>query len=149
MKWATTLDRAMIRWQKAVSHLDDLQRRSIKKFLSLFATDYTMTDSTIPPRFSACSSLAGGNYLMWPISVDGSQANNYLFSPQSQSSVRAVIAAKGGCFKDPDEDICGNGVQEGNEACDCGAPSGCASIDACCSTSGDCTLRTGAQYECR
>ena len=40
------------------------------------------------------------------------------------------------------EFFCGNGVQEGDEQCDCGSPSECAS-DPCCNS--NCTLTPGSQ----
>ncbi len=93
------------------------------------------------------SASANGDYLMWPISVDGSQPSNYDFSPTSITTIQGVVAAKGGCYKDVGAAQCGNGVQEGDEACDCGSASACPSIDACCATT-DCVL-AGGGAQCR
>ncbi|EGD80926.1 hypothetical protein PTSG_01510 [Salpingoeca rosetta] len=87
---------------------------------------------------------SGGQYLMWPVSVDGTEDNNYLFSPQSLDTIAAVITAKGGCFVASDEPTCGNTVQEGTEQCDCGSNEDlCSSFDACCTT--DCMLAAGKE----
>merc|ERR1711988_175607 len=87
---------------------------------------------------------SGGQFLMWPVSVDGTEDNNYLFSPQSLSVIGEVITAKGGCFIASDEPTCGNGVQEGSEPCDCGGnPSLCSQFDSCCEIG--CTLASGAE----
>ena len=84
---------------------------------------------------------------MWPVSVDGTEDNNYLFSPQSLSVIGEVITAKGGCFIASDEPTCGNGVQEGSEPCDCGGnPSLCSQFDSCCEIG--CTLASGAECRC-
>lgn len=92
---------------------------------------------------------SNGNYLMFPVSVDGSQSDNYKFSPQSITSIQGVIDAKGGCFEASGSVQCSNGVQEGMEQCDCGTASACPTIDACCSvfdptnTANNCMLDAG------
>ncbi|EDQ91931.1 uncharacterized protein MONBRDRAFT_31368 [Monosiga brevicollis MX1] len=96
------------------------------------------------------SGSANGEYLMYPVSVDGSESNNFLFSPESKSLMTAVVEAKGGCFVDSDASICGNLVQEGDEECDCGTASGCPAADECCNvfsqgSADNCNLRAGKQ----
>eukprot|EP01147_Barroeca_monosierra_P006720 gene6722-354_t len=87
-----------------------------------------------------------GQFLMWPVSVDGSRANNYLFSDDRLTEMGKVITAKGGCFISSSEPRCGNGVQEGDEACDCGSQEDlCEKIDKCCQIG--CKLAESA--ECR
>eukprot|EP00049_Salpingoeca_infusionum_P014341 m.267996 g.267996 ORF g.267996 m.267996 type:complete len:710 (+) comp15649_c0_seq1:490-2619(+) len=86
---------------------------------------------------------SNGQFLMWPVSVDGSGTNNYLFSTQSKNSIKNVVAAKGGCFSDSAEPFCGNNIQEGTEPCDCGLSGSnqCSALDACCAP--DCELAAG------
>ena len=55
------------------------------------------------------------------------------------------------CALEPTSDVCGNGIVEGNEECDCGSSDAeeCFQADPCC-TPGNCTLRAGAncRYIC-
>jgi disintegrin and metalloproteinase domain-containing protein 10 len=86
---------------------------------------------------------SGGNHLMWPVSVDGSDTNNFIFSAQSVDSFEAVIAAKGGCFSESADPFCGNNVLETGEVCDCGTDQAiCDEVDVCCSP--NCALAAGA-----
>eukprot|EP00050_Salpingoeca_kvevrii_P003604 m.228838 g.228838 ORF g.228838 m.228838 type:complete len:1124 (+) comp10856_c0_seq29:1917-5288(+) len=92
-------------------------------------------------------SVVGGNFVMFPFSVDGSQANNEVFSECSRWYAGRMISVMGGCFTDVGTGpICGNGIVQGNEACDCGSldPVVCAQQDPCCNT--DCTIKSG--FEC-
>jgi disintegrin and metalloproteinase domain-containing protein 10 len=68
----------------------------------------------------------------------------------------AVIAAKGqregGCFKESTGVICGNGIIEGDEQCDCGFGDDCA--DECCNDGNTpegirCTLKNRTGVYCR
>ena len=65
-----------------------------------------------------------GNYIMYARATSGDKKNNNKFSPCSLKSVNAVLNTKArslkGCFQEPQEAICGNGVVEANEQCDCG-----------------------------
>ncbi|KAF9428857.1 hypothetical protein BGZ94_000743 [Podila epigama] len=82
---------------------------------------------------------AADRYIMNP----SEQAATKLFSPCSISAICNTIAGKNGkCLQLPsvaDEgkvqkasaNVCGNGIREHNEQCDCGSPEECAS-DPCC-----------------
>ena len=65
---------------------------------------------------------SGGRYAMWPTSVDGSDANNAQFSACSRFLANQVIVGQGkdSCFTAPVAAICGNGIVEDGEDCDCG-----------------------------
>lgn len=108
---------------------------------------------------SACSggsvtSGNGGNYIMWPSAVDGSEDNNDLFSGCSRASAGARILSDATCFIDlSDGGFCGNGVVEEGEECDCQVAEGdrenpayiaeCNQRDPCCQT--NCTLKPTSQ----
>jgi hypothetical protein len=71
------------------------------------------------------------------------------FSPGSTERICTGISRQGSCLVDPgtavlvEEGICGNGVKEGNEQCDCGLPADC-SNDPCCDAA-TCRLKSNAQ----
>lgn len=76
-----------------------------------------------------------GNYIMFARATSGDKKNNRAFSPCSLKSVREVLTAKArgtvvGCFKEPKQALCGNGVVEQGEECDCGWEGDCE--DKCC-----------------
>lgn len=87
-------------------------------------------DSNVPPLNSQ------GYYIMAAQTVDGSQPNNRKFSPgRSVPAMNALVESKGGCFQSQTA-TCGNGVQEKDEACDCGSAQQCTlaltTFDQCC-----------------
>ncbi|XP_059488590.1 disintegrin and metalloproteinase domain-containing protein 10 [Neocloeon triangulifer] len=75
-----------------------------------------------------------GNFIMFARATSGDKRNNNRFSPCSLDSISPVLAAKArssrGCFTEPQTAICGNGVVEPGEDCDCGWESDCR--DSCC-----------------
>lgn len=86
-----------------------------------------------------------GNYIMYASATDGSKENNRLFSTCSRSSISQVLSSKATCFEERRESsICGNGIREGSEECDCGSanPEECRANDPCC-VPGNCTLLPG------
>jgi len=93
--------------------------------------------------------FSGGDYLMWPVSVNGNEGNNNEFSPCSIFTVSPVINARGDvCFTNTANagSICGNGIVEESEPCDCGSTldqAACDTVDSCCTT--NCTLKAGKQ----
>lgn len=98
-----------------------------------------------------CAVLGGtnGNYIMWPLAVDGSKSNNAFLSDCSLEEAGLQIRNMGGCFTNVGNGpICGNGIIEGEEECDCGSTdvSVCISNDACCTPT--CTVNTTAGYQC-
>ncbi|KAL5283829.1 hypothetical protein ACFFRR_006237 [Megaselia abdita] len=75
-----------------------------------------------------------GNYIMFARATSGDKRNNNKFSPCSLKSIEPVLNAKArspkGCFTEPQTSICGNGVVEPGEQCDCGWEEDCK--DTCC-----------------
>ncbi|KAJ3106628.1 hypothetical protein HDU97_005993 [Phlyctochytrium planicorne] len=87
-----------------------------------------------------------GQFLMHPTD----NAKTSAFSTCSQNSICATLSEPGrsSCLKDQaavatvTENICGNGVREANEECDCGDDTSCAN-DPCCDGK-TCKLKDGA-----
>ncbi|XP_053638432.2 uncharacterized protein Kul isoform X2 [Cherax quadricarinatus] len=92
-----------------------------------------------------------GNYIMFARATSGDKRNNNKFSPCSLRQINSVLNSKArdskGCFTEPQKAICGNGVVEAGEECDCGWEEDCG--EACCypmknnpkKTQKPCTLR--------
>ncbi|XP_060080313.1 disintegrin and metalloproteinase domain-containing protein 10-like [Ylistrum balloti] len=74
-----------------------------------------------------------GNYIMYPYAADGSKPNNNQFSSCSLSQIYPVIVNKGTCLRTEVGPVCGNGMVEAGEECDCGSSRICAFYsDLCC-----------------
>jgi disintegrin and metalloproteinase domain-containing protein 17 len=98
---------------------------------------------------ATCSPTSGGKFIMHPVAVSGSDANNDEFSPCSRAAMAAAVRAKGNCFSVPPAAICGNGIVEqggddgnintldDNEECDTGGIA-----TACCTA--DCKFTDGS-----
>ena len=71
---------------------------------------------------------------MFARATSGDKKNNNKFSPCSLKSINGVLNAKArdhkGCFSEPQASICGNGVVETGEECDCGWEEDCK--EKCC-----------------
>lgn len=70
-----------------------------------------------------------GNFIMFARATSGDKKNNNKFSPCSLNSINPVLNSKArsnkGCFTEPQIAICGNGVVEAGEQCDCGWEEDC------------------------
>nr|XP_024217528.1 disintegrin and metalloproteinase domain-containing protein 10 [Halyomorpha halys] len=70
-----------------------------------------------------------GNFIMFARATSGDKKNNNKFSPCSLNSINPVLNSKArsskGCFTEPQVAICGNGVVEAGEQCDCGWEEDC------------------------
>ncbi|KAK0161436.1 hypothetical protein PV327_009906 [Microctonus hyperodae] len=75
-----------------------------------------------------------GNFIMFARATSGDKRNNNRFSPCSLISINPVLNFKArsikGCFAEYQTAICGNGVVEDGEECDCGWEEDC--NDPCC-----------------
>jgi disintegrin and metalloproteinase domain-containing protein 10 len=90
-----------------------------------------------------------GDFIMTRFGLDADQPNNFLYSPcsvqQIKSSVNTVQDMH--CLErhQPEERLCGNGVVENGEECDCGGEQMCRVLEPgnCCDF-GSCKLRAHA-----
>ncbi|EGI69097.1 Disintegrin and metalloproteinase domain-containing protein 10, partial [Acromyrmex echinatior] len=75
-----------------------------------------------------------GNFIMFARATSGDKRNNNRFSPCSLNAINPVLNSKArspkGCFTEPQVSLCGNGVVEEGEECDCGWEEDCR--DSCC-----------------
>ncbi|XP_043265918.1 disintegrin and metalloproteinase domain-containing protein 10-like [Colletes gigas] len=75
-----------------------------------------------------------GNFIMFARATSGDKRNNNRFSPCSLTAINPVLNSKArspkGCFSEPQVSLCGNGVVEEDEECDCGWEEDCR--DSCC-----------------
>jgi len=93
-----------------------------------------------------------GNYIMYARATNGDKPNNKLFSPCSIGNMSAVLRArKDVCFVGANFKICGNGIIDDGEQCDCGFSEDCAAQgDSCCVPAGksdpdECKLVKGTE----
>ncbi|XP_078667233.1 disintegrin and metalloproteinase domain-containing protein 10-like [Branchiostoma floridae x Branchiostoma belcheri] len=93
-----------------------------------------------------------GNYIMFAQATSGDRPNNSQMSRCSVDSMSLTVAARAfRCFKAEAPTLCGNGIVEEGEECDCGFQDACDQIgDRCCTgaTPGvpdvGCTRKEGA-----
>ncbi|XP_011699547.1 PREDICTED: disintegrin and metalloproteinase domain-containing protein 10 [Wasmannia auropunctata] len=75
-----------------------------------------------------------GNFIMFARATSGDKRNNNRFSPCSLNAINPVLNSKArspkGCFTEPQVSLCGNGVVEEGEECDCGWEEDCR--ESCC-----------------
>jgi disintegrin and metalloproteinase domain-containing protein 10 len=106
------------------------------------------------PDDSICSpgSAKGGNYIMYRRATTGTDKNNRNFSQCSRDQmgpiVHALVENKNKfCFKQYSGSLCGNGIVEEGEECDCGYGTDCK--EACCidasQDTNKCKLKPGKQ----
>jgi disintegrin and metalloproteinase domain-containing protein 17 len=75
----------------------------------------------------------GGAFLMHPYAVMGFEANNRVFSNCSRIAIGQVLKRKSAsCFIAVTDNVCGNGVVEGDEECDSGGVSQSNCCDSFC-----------------
>ncbi|XP_037545596.1 disintegrin and metalloproteinase domain-containing protein 10 [Nematolebias whitei] len=88
-----------------------------------------------------------GNYIMYARATSGDKTNNNKFSICSIRNISAVLTKKrDDCFVESGQPICGNGLVEEGEQCDCGYIDQCK--DDCCYNANEaddkkCKLRPG------
>ena len=72
-----------------------------------------------------------GHYLMYPYNLDSSKPNHHKFSPCSIDYIYPCLTVAGKCLKITTS-MCGNGLVEPHEECDCGKSTVCDLIDPSC-----------------
>uniref|UniRef100_A0A672GGJ7 Disintegrin and metalloproteinase domain-containing protein 10 n=1 Tax=Salarias fasciatus TaxID=181472 RepID=A0A672GGJ7_SALFA len=88
-----------------------------------------------------------GNYIMYARATSGDKLNNNKFSICSIRNISAVLTKKrDDCFVESGQPICGNGLVEAGEQCDCGYSDQCK--DECCYSANEgegkrCQLKPG------
>ncbi|XP_023226412.1 disintegrin and metalloproteinase domain-containing protein 10-like [Centruroides sculpturatus] len=101
------------------------------------------------PGNAVCSpgerDIINGNYLMYPILANGHSRNNWIFSPCSKSNLlETIYSDQAHCLRKKSKSVCGNGITELGEECDCGRRDTCTETDKCCNPPGskaECTLK--------
>ncbi|KAK7913093.1 hypothetical protein WMY93_013304 [Mugilogobius chulae] len=84
-----------------------------------------------PGESTEQSSKERGNYIMYARATSGDRLNNNKFSICSIRNISAVLLKKkDNCFVVSGQPICGNGLVEAGEECDCGYSDQCK--DTCC-----------------
>ncbi|EDV28932.1 uncharacterized protein TRIADDRAFT_52298 [Trichoplax adhaerens] len=103
-------------------------------------------DNTYTTQKSCYPGGLDGNYIMYAYATTGNLKNNNFFSSCSRTAMTNVLRVKAAsCFKASTASICGNGIVETGEDCDCGAH---CDIDKCCNPAGStnqCKYATNAQ----
>ncbi|KAI5626321.1 disintegrin and metalloproteinase domain-containing protein 10 isoform X1 [Silurus asotus] len=90
-----------------------------------------------------------GNYIMYARATSGDKLNNNKFSICSIRNISQVLEKKRAvCFVESGQPICGNGLVEAGEQCDCGYSDQCK--DSCCYSANEpdgrkCTLKSPAK----
>ncbi|XP_023224607.1 disintegrin and metalloproteinase domain-containing protein 10-like [Centruroides sculpturatus] len=96
-----------------------------------------------------------GNFIMAVTSNDGTKPNHRKFSPCSIAQISSILAKRGdSCLLIYNLSLCGNGITERGEECDCGTFLTCNRIDPCCAprdgyeSDDECTIRRSSGYVC-
>ncbi|XP_023218512.1 disintegrin and metalloproteinase domain-containing protein 10-like [Centruroides sculpturatus] len=82
-----------------------------------------------------------GNFIMYPETLDGTNVNNWLFSPCSKKFIKNTVEERRECLTRRLNAKCGNAITEIGEECDCGSRESCSLLDPCCNP-------PGTNYEC-
>lgn len=113
-----------------------------------FGSEHDPDDSQCSPGMNK-----GGNYIMYRRATTGTDNNNRNFSQCSKDQMGPVIHSlvenpTKFCFKKYDGQLCGNGIVEIGEECDCGFINDCEENNCCHhadSKTNKCMLKKGAE----
>ncbi|XP_023225575.1 disintegrin and metalloproteinase domain-containing protein 10-like isoform X1 [Centruroides sculpturatus] len=94
---------------------------------------------------SSANDTENGNFIMHPEIPFGTLSNNWKFSSCCRKTMKEVIEKKDDCLKIMQKSVCGNGIVEEGESCDCNFDTGeCEEVKNCCNIKGSplqCTLQ--------
>ncbi|XP_052810094.1 disintegrin and metalloproteinase domain-containing protein 10-like [Mya arenaria] len=104
-------------------------------------------DKSVCGEYSVLIEPDEGYFLMHEVAVTGDLENNFKFSNCSLNTIGTVLTRKSSisCFIEHRTSICGNGIVEEGEQCDCGSR---CHLDNCCHRRGtehECSLKKDAQ----
>eukprot|EP00158_Paraphelidium_tribonemae_P007143 Partr_v1_DN28126_c0_g1_i3_m55820 putative metallo-protease len=102
-----------------------------------------------PGSCRACDGTCdcGGKYIMHPTS----DVKNAVFSPSSIRDICSKNSVRAACLNDPgtrttiDAGVCGNGIKEAKEECDCGPATSTSCTNNPCCDGSTCKLKAGAK----
>uniref|UniRef100_A0A674E772 Disintegrin and metalloproteinase domain-containing protein 10 n=1 Tax=Salmo trutta TaxID=8032 RepID=A0A674E772_SALTR len=96
-----------------------------------FGSPHDSGTECTPGESKAQEKKEQGNYIMYARATSGDKLNNNKFSICSVRNISQVLEKKrGNCFVESGQPICGNGLVEAGEQCDCGYSDQCK--DECC-----------------
>uniref|UniRef100_UPI00358EFA1F disintegrin and metalloproteinase domain-containing protein 10 isoform X2 n=1 Tax=Myxine glutinosa TaxID=7769 RepID=UPI00358EFA1F len=96
-----------------------------------FGSPHDSGPSCTPGTSTRINEKEKGNYIMYARATSGDKSNNNRFSPCSIANISLVLQTKQQrCFVESGQPICGNGIVEESEQCDCGYIDQCR--DKCC-----------------
>uniref|UniRef100_A0A6Q2XAJ1 Disintegrin and metalloproteinase domain-containing protein 10 n=1 Tax=Esox lucius TaxID=8010 RepID=A0A6Q2XAJ1_ESOLU len=110
-----------------------------------FGSPHDSGSECTPGESKAPENKERGNYIMYARATSGDKQNNNRFSICSIRNISQVLEKKrGSCFVESGQPICGNGLVEAGEQCDCGYSDQCK--DECCFNANEpdgkkCTLK--------
>ncbi|KAI4900184.1 hypothetical protein NFI96_002659 [Prochilodus magdalenae] len=113
-----------------------------------FGSPHDSGSECTPGESKAQDKKERGNYIMYARATSGDKFNNNKFSICSIRNISQVLEKKRGiCFVESGQPICGNGLVEAGEQCDCGYSDQCK--DLCCHSANEpdgkkCTLKPGS-----
>ncbi|XP_076853321.1 disintegrin and metalloproteinase domain-containing protein 10 isoform X2 [Brachyhypopomus gauderio] len=114
-----------------------------------FGSPHDSGSDCTPGESKAQDKKERGNYIMYARATSGDKFNNNKFSICSIRNISQVLDKKRNlCFVESGQPICGNGLVEAGEQCDCGYVEQCS--DNCCYSASEpegqkCKLRPGSQ----
>ncbi|XP_062845480.1 disintegrin and metalloproteinase domain-containing protein 10 isoform X2 [Trichomycterus rosablanca] len=114
-----------------------------------FGSPHDSGSECTPGESSTTDMKERGNYIMYARATSGDKLNNNKFSICSIRNISQVLDKKRRqCFVESGQPICGNGLVEAGEQCDCGYSDQCK--DSCCHSANEpdgkkCKLKPGAK----
>lgn len=83
---------------------------------------------------SECKQTREGGYYIMASPLVSFNEQTFTYSECDRKRIHETLIAKGDCFVPPRPPVCGDGIVDDNEECDCGLTKFCRFVDACCNT---------------